>query len=155
MIPNETKTEAILDINTYFEIIAKPEEEVKEFLKDPKNNILFTNFESIIEDAKELEKGGILPESATFIFPKYYEYVSALKEKENRTPREEIIVTKYYNEMKEKEEKDNNIVPMRTRTKENNYYKPTSKAGYIDAAVILIMLLNIGFIVAMTILGNR
>ena len=158
MNTNETETNIILPIDQYFELIAKPEEEVQEFLKNPKNNIALTNFEYTIQKAEELEngndkehEGGILPESANFILPKYHQKISELKEKENRTPREEILVTKYYNEMEQKEKQENNIVPMRTRT----YYRPTSKAGYIDATIILIMLLNIGFIVAMTILGNR
>lgn len=163
MNTNETETNIILPIDQYFELIAKPEEEVQEFLKNPKNNIAFTNLEYTIQKAEELENGnnkeheeGILPESANFILPQYYQKISELKEKENRTPREEILVTEYYNEMKTQEEQENNIVPMRTRTKEKNeYYRPTSKAGYIDATIILIMLLNIGFIVAMTILGNR
>jgi len=163
MNTNETETNIILPIDQYFELIAKPEEEVQEFLKNPKNNIAFTNLEYTIQKAEELEngngkdhEGGILPESANFILPRYYEKISELKEKENRTPREEILVTEYYNEMKTQEEQENNIIPMRTRTKEkNDYYRPTSKAGYIDATIILIMLLNIGFIVAMTILGNR
>lgn len=156
MNTNETETNVILPIDQYFEIIAKPEEEVKNILKDHQTNRAFNNFEALILQAKGLEKGEILPESANFILPRYYQKIFELIEKENRTPREEILVTQYYNEMKPQEEQKNNIVPMRTRTKEkNDYYRPTSKAGYIDATVILIMLLNIGFIVAMTILGNR
>ena len=55
MNTNETETNIILPIDQYFELIAKPEEEVQEFLKNPKNNIALTNFEYTIQKAEELE----------------------------------------------------------------------------------------------------
>lgn len=161
MNTNEQKTNVILSVEEYFKAIALPENELEEFLKNPKNNIAFTNFENHIQMAEELDngngidqEGGILPDSASFVLQQFHQKVSELIGKENKTPREEALVKKYYKQ--ETTEERENIVPLsRTRTKEKEYYTSTNKAGYIDATIILIMLLNIGFIVAMTILGNR
>lgn len=152
----EAKQNIILSVKEYFEVISWPEEKVEEFLSDPKNNIAFTNFKDTIRMAEELDngngidnEGGILPKSAGSILQEYQKEIAKLLEKENKTTREEALISKYYKEPEQE------VVPIRTRTKENNYEMPTNKAGYIDATVILIMLLNIGFILAMTILGNR
>lgn len=153
-----------IGMEEYFRLIALPEEELQQILEsDATKKVAFDRFEKYINQCEELEngngidhEGGLLPDSAKPILNLYQQYITTkLKEKETRTPREERLVEKYCKEQNQTEDDKNNVVPIRTRMKEQNYYTPNNKAGYIDATIILVMLLNIGFIVAMTILGGR
>lgn len=149
---NEQPISKNIDITPerYFELIAKTEEELD-------NNAIYLlqieNFNKKINNFQELAEEGMLTEPSASILAEYNNLTRALLRKENRTAQEDEIVSRIVPE--QIDENQNNIVQMRTRTKKNQHYMPTNKAGHIDAVIILIMLLNIGFIIAMTILGNR
>lgn len=149
---NEQPISKNIDITParYFELIAKTEEELN-------SNAIYLlqieNFNKKINNFQELAEEGMLTEPSASILAEYNNLTRTLLRKENRTAQEDEIVSQIVPE--QIDENQNNIVQMRTRTKKNQHYMPTNKAGHIDAVIILIMLLNIGFIIAMTILGNR
>ena len=149
---NEQPISKNIDITPerYFELIAKTEEELN-------SNAIYVlqieNFNKKINNFQELAEEGMLTEPSESILAEYNNLTRSLLKKENRTALEDEIVKELAPE--QIDETQNNVVQMRTRIKKNQYYTPTSNAGHIDAIIILIMLLNIGFIIAMTILGNR
>lgn len=86
-----------------------------------------------------------LDQDSRDICTEYRKELAKLYYKENPTPLEK-------EEMETYEMKMNNS---NTDTEENGYQRSLLKAGYVDATVILVLLLNIGFIIAMALLGSK
>ena len=128
----------LISVENYFNLLAKKSklEVIEEVQMNEMKRYLTYCF--------ELEKKGILPESALPSLAKYREKINALQEKEaeDLTRLESLEVENYQQSFHNQEDEN---------------YKRTlhQKSGYVDAIIILAALLNVGFIIAMTILGNR
>lgn len=126
--------------------IITPEEYYKELInkenKTPEELMKIQRYEQYIRDCQDLDNLGLLPESAQKNFTKHSSNIINLITKENKTEAEKKAIENYQNgtEVNKKELE----VPTRK----------LSKAGYVDATIILVVLLNIGFIIAMAILGR-
>lgn len=111
----------------------------------PKDKMQKKRFEWFITNCeKNLD---LLSPAAEDIYAKYKNYLAALSEKENKTELEQGIVIEYQRKVLEME-KEENVQEEYTR-------KLVNKAGYVNALIILVMLLNIGFIIAMALLGSK
>lgn len=75
------------------------------------------------------------------IYKEYQKEMHRICIKENRTYYEEEALQNYQAKMLQEDDKD--------------YVRKLSKAGYVNATIIMVMILNIGFIVAMALLGNK
>ncbi|MCI9280496.1 MAG: hypothetical protein HFJ02_06850 [Bacilli bacterium] len=132
------KTLSINDIITpeeYSNLIAKenlaPDEAMKKDI-----------YERFIQDQNELDEVGLAPVSSEKIASEHTQNVMSLMEKTEKTTHEEKVL----NEWKERLEKPaENVV-------EGDFTRTRKKAGYIDVVVLLVVILNIGFIVAMALL---
>ncbi len=98
-------------------------------------------YENYFAARDDLDKKGILPTSAQEEHSKETMMAMEFANKETRTPSEENIVQLTFKEQNQNQELEE---PSRK----------LSKAGYVDATVILVVLLNLGFIIAMAILGR-
>ena len=88
-----------------------------------------------------------LDDESQQIYGEYKKELLRLYQKNNPTPLEKEEMEVYESRMNNvnTNEEEKGIGLSRTR----------SKAGYVDAVVILVLLLNIGFIIAMAILGSK
>ncbi len=99
-------------------------------------------YERFIQDQNELDEVGLAPVSSEKIASEHTQNVMSLMEKTEKTTHEEKVL----NEWKERLEKPaENVV-------EGDFTRTRKKAGYIDVVVLLVVILNIGFIVAMALL---
>ena len=137
-----------ISIERFFDLIAMTEEEIN-------SNAIYMlqieEFKHKIKNFQEWEEASMLTEPALSLLQQFNQKARALLNKENRTVQEDEIVQQLTFDSDDVQE---NAVTM-SRVKKKQANVPTNKAGHIDAVIILIMLLNIGFIIAMTILGNR
>ena len=74
------------------------------------------------------------------------------------------VYSEYQRKLKELANKENNVITEYEERVPNENLEETedstrklvkNKSGYIDATVILVIILNIGFIIAMALLGNK
>ncbi len=99
-------------------------------------------YERFIKDQNQLDEVGLAPVSSEKVASEHTQNVMSLLDKPEKTTHEEKVL----NELKERLEKPTeNIV-------EHDFTRTRKKAGYIDVAVLLVVILNIGFIVAMALL---
>ncbi len=99
-------------------------------------------YERFIKDQNQLDEVGLAPVSSEKLASEHTQNVMSLLDKPEKTTHEEKVL----NELKERLEKPvENIV-------EGDFTRTRKKAGYIDVAVLLVVILNIGFIVAMALL---
>ena len=80
------------------------------------------------------------------------------------TPAMQDVYSEYQRKLKELANKENNVITEYEERVPNENLEETedstrkllkNKSGYIDATVILVIILNIGFIIAMALLGNK
>lgn len=88
-----------------------------------------------------------LSQATEDVYGEYHNKMAALISKENKTILEIEAVEKYQKWVLDVENKENNEVIVRKLSND--------KGGYINATIILVMILNIGFIIAMTLLGSK
>lgn len=124
----------IVTVEEYFAILAK-----KDGLT-PKETMQKNHFEEFITNCEA--NPDLLSPAAEDIYAKYKKYLAAISTKENQTPLEQGILIDYQKKVSEREE-------------EQEYTRKLDKAGYVNATIILVMLLNIGFIIAMALLGRK
>lgn len=125
----------LITTEKYFNILnqesLKPEEIVQK-----------ESYEKYIKMCKQYD--GLISPAAQSILNDYNSRVMAIGTKEAKTSHEESVLKDFQSAFENNEEQLSQSGPTRTLT----------KAGYVDATVILVILLNVGFIVAMTILGS-
>ncbi len=121
----------LITVEEYFDLLKKTEELTNEEILQKKA------FENFIEKC-ETHSEYISPATEN-IYADYKRKLVNLSVIEDKTPQELDLVNNFQNKMQENQE-------------ENNYTRKLDKAGYISATVMLIMLLNIGFIIAMALL---
>ncbi len=108
----------------------------------PDESLKIDIYERFIENQNELDEVGLAPVSSEKVASEHTQNVMSLLDKPEKTTHEEKVL----NELKERLEKPaENIV-------EGDFTRKLKKAGYIDVAVLLVVILNIGFIVAMALL---
>ena len=117
----------------YFEILSKQNLKPEDIVK--KNS-----YENFIKLCKKYEP--YISPAAQSILSEYNSRTMALDSKENKTAYEENVLKDFQSVFNEEENLENNNGPVRKLL----------KAGYIDASIILAVLLNIGFIIALSIL---
>lgn len=128
----------IVTVEEYFAILAK-----KDGLT-PKDTMQKNHFEEFITNCEK--NPDLLSPAAQDIYAEYKKYLAALSTKENQTQLEQDIIIDYQKKVSEMEEQE----------QEQDYTrKLVDKAGYVNATIILVMLLNIGFIIAMALLVNK
>ncbi len=136
---NTQTNNKIVSIEKYFEILGK------ESKLDAKETVQKEEMKNYLEDCQALEDKGLLPESARPSLAKYEQKMVELQDKpeDTRTSLEQAEIIKFQARMEQNQE-------------EKEYGRVLNKkAGYVDAIVILVVLINVGFIIAMAILGNR
>lgn len=124
----------------YFAILAKEND------LTPKEVIKKRRFEWFITNCEK--NPDLLSDATEDVYAKYKNYMITLSEKENKTPLEQEAVNGYQQKILEMGKEEN---------EEEEAYKRTlsNKSGYVNATIILVMILNIGFIIAMALLGNK
>lgn len=125
-------------VEEYFEILKKDIFTSKEINQ---KNI----FENYIKKCEEYSL--YLSPAVESIYSEYKKQMAALFTKENLTPFENEVLIDYQTRLSETDKGGS--------TEEDDYIKKLAKAGYINATIILVMILNIGFIIAMALLGRR
>lgn len=132
---NMNSQDSLISVEEYFKILEK------ENLK-PEELISKKSFEKYISLCKDYED--FLSPAAQSILNAYNSRVMNLNVKENKTAHEESVLTDFQSAFEATKEDLEQEGPVRR----------LAKSGYIDAAVILTILLNVGFIIAMTMLGR-
>lgn len=125
----------LITSSEYFELLKKTE-------LTPIESSQKKSFEDFIKQCQKYEE--LISPASQSILTQYNTKSLELANNENRTSHEEAVL----------EEFKNGFIQNENLTQEGPSRK-LAKAGYIDAAVILTIILNVGFIVAMTILGAR
>lgn len=142
--PTDLKPQDIVTVDEFFRLIALKEDTFKE-------NTLYLaqieTFRTFIKSCQELEAQGLEPESSTSYLNDFYRHAVKLQQmqEEERTELQQEVIKMVPEELLEKEKE-----MIRTRN-----IKPSNNSGYVNAFIILVVLLNIGFILAMTILAGR
>ena len=127
----------IITVDEYFKLLDKDNLTIEEMSQ--KNA-----FKKFILDCQEYES--LISPAAQSILADYNNKLLSLETKKNKTSHEENVLKEFQNTFQEQESNEN-----------KEYSGPTrnlSKAGYMDATIILALLLNVGFIIAMVILGS-
>ena len=127
-----------ITVNQYFILLEKDPSELK-----PDEKIKIKSFNTFIRLCKKYES--LISDAALDILKEYNSRIVSLTKKENKTTHEEQVLKEFQSAL----ENSNEEV-----LANNSPTRKLTKAGYIDATVILIILLNIGFIVAITIIGG-
>lgn len=122
----------------YFAILAKEND------LTPKEVIKKRRFEWFITNCEK--NPDLLSDATEDVYAKYKNYMITLSEKENKTPLEQETVNGYQQKILEMGKEEN---------EEEVYTRKLNKAGYVNATIILVMILNIGFIIAMALLGSK
>lgn len=134
---NTEQMNKIVTPEEYFTILAKKEITPKE--RSQKN--IFEDFISNCEKNPDL-----LSPAVEDIYSAYKRGMAKLFAKENKTPMEIEVVASYQRKIAETKNQESN---------EENLVRTLNKAGYVNATIILVMILNIGFIIAMALLGSK
>ena len=130
--------DVVIDVREYFELLKKDHLTPKELSQ---KNI----FENRIRRCEEYSS--YISPATESIYSEYKKQMAALFTKENLTPFENEVLIDYQTRLSETDKGGS--------TEEDDYIKKLAKAGYINATIILVMILNIGFIIAMALLGRR
>lgn len=127
----------LVTVEEYFAILAR------EGNLTPKDIMQKKRFEWFITNCEKNQD--LLSPATEDIYAKYKKCLVSLSLKENQTQAEKEIVIDYQRKVLEMEEE-----------KEQEYTrKLVDKAGYVNATIIIVMILNIGFIIAMALLGSK
>ncbi len=118
---------------------------------DPIQIMKIKNYEDFLNNCAYLEQKGLLPEAADSIVSENNMNTMELANKENRTLQEEKVVENFQNALDRDEEDYDNIINFE---KAKTRIRTIAKAGYIDVTFVLISLLNLGFIIAMSLISR-
>lgn len=128
----ESEKSELVTVEEYFTLLKKTEE------LTPKEIMQKKEFEDFIDRCEN--NAEFISPATESVYAEYQRKLANLSVEENKSPQEIALLTQF----QEKMEKSNE--------EENVYVRKLDKAGYASAIVILVMLLNIGFIVAMALL---
>lgn len=128
----ESEKSELVTVEEYFTLLKKTEE------LSPKEIMQKKEFEDFIERCEN--NAEFISPATESVYAEYQRKLANLSVEETKTPQEIALLTEYQEKMEKSKEE------------ENVYVKKLDKAGYASAIVILTMLLNIGFIVAMALL---
>ncbi len=134
---NIEQMDEAVTVEEYFTILAK------EGNLTPKDIMQKKRFESFITDCEK--NPDLLSPATEDVYAEYKKHLAALPSKENPTQYEKEVIIDYQRKVLEMEEQN----------EQEAYTKKLDKAGYVNATIILIMILNIGFIIAMALLGSK
>lgn len=126
----------MITVDQYFRLVEKND-------LNPEEKVKIGTFETFIRLCKKYES--LISEAALSVLKEYNSKVMSLANKESKNSHEENILKEFNSSFEESSEK---IVSVGAPTRK------LTKAGYIDATIILTILLNIGFIVAVTLIGR-
>lgn len=129
--------DSIPTVQEYYDLIANPNPSPVDLTK-------IRIYEDYMTMCRELDEKGLLPESAQKIVTEDRLHTMDLGTKENKTDHEEKVLSNFQSTFDNQNMGKENDGPVRQLT----------KAGYIDATVILVVILNVGFIIAMALLGR-
>ncbi len=132
----EASENEIITVEEYFTLLSKTEE------LTPKEIMQKKIFEDFITRCEE--NSSLISPATESIYAEYKRKLASLVAKENPTPQEVTVITDFREKMESQE-----------MNQEASYTRKLDKAGYVSATVVLVILLNIGFIVAMALLGNH
>lgn len=125
----------LITTEQYFNILNK------ESLR-PEEVIQKESYEKYINLCKQYD--GLISPAAQSILSDYTSRLMSIGAKENKTAHEETVLKDFQSDFKNNEEQLNQNGPTRT----------LAKAGYVNATIILTLLLNVGFVIAMSLLGR-
>lgn len=108
----------------------------------PEDIIKKVSYEKYIKLCNEYEE--FLSPAAQSILNTHNSKTMELSSKENKTPYEDAVLNEFKSTFEQNQQQLNNDGPVRK----------LAKAGYVDATIILVVLLNLGFIIAVTIIGG-
>lgn len=128
----------IVTVEEYFSILANDGNIT------PKEMMQKKRFEWFINNCEK--NPDLLSDATEKIYAKYKNHLASLSEKENQTQLEQDIVIDYQRKVLEMGKEEN---------EEEVYTRKLNKAGYVNATIILVMILNIGFIIAMALLESK
>ena len=112
----------------------------------PQEQIQVDSFENFIKNCEKYVS--YLSPAVKKIYYQYKKELAKVYTKEKRINNENKNLIEF-----EKLEENKRVVEFETI---NPYTrKLTNRAGYVNATIILVMILNIGFIIAMALLGNK
>lgn len=131
-----TQNNELISVEEYFNLLNQEElNEIQQFQK--------RRFENFIQNCENYLD--VLTDETKKVYADYQKGFSKLYTKENRTNHEENLLMSYERKMEE----------IKTDEVCDEYTRKLSKAGYVNATIILVMILNIGFIIAMALLGSK
>lgn len=133
----ETVIEHLIPVEEYFRLASQEEELTPEETQQKEA------FEEFIDYCTEYID--FLTPAAEAVYGKYKTHILGLNAKGDKKTEKENKIVQFYDQHNTFLEEE----------KEETYgtSRKLSKAGYVDATVILVVLLNVGFIIAMAILG--
>lgn len=142
---NTEQMDNIITVEEYTQLLNKEEE------LTPQEQIQVNSFENFIKNCEKYSN--YLSPAVERIYSQYQKELAKIYTKEKRTKNENKVLVKFENQILKTENEENNVVNFEN---ENQYTrKLTNKAGYVNATIILVMILNIGFIIAMALLGSK
>ena len=113
---------------------------------NPEDIIKKVSYEKYIKLCKEYED--LLSPAAESILKEHNSKVMELSTKENKTIYEDAVLKEFQSTFEQNNEvSKTNDGPVRKRNLAN--------AGYVDATIVLVILLNLGFIIAMALIGAK
>jgi hypothetical protein len=118
----------------YFDYLLDAKLDVEKILKK-------STYEQYIELCKKYED--FLSPAAQNILSEYNTKTLSLEAKEKKTKQEEEVLKKFEQSFKDNNELEN-----------EGTVRKLTQSGYIDATIILAIILNVGFVIAMTIIGR-
>ena len=138
---NMNSQTTIITTDEYFQLLSK--ENLSDIEKIQK-----AKYERYIKLSQQYED--LLSPAAQDILNKYNSKTRELVLKENRSIQEENKIKEFQSILEAKQDS----LKLVHNKKINSSMKNFANAGYIDATIVLAIILNIGFIVAMTFLGK-
>lgn len=130
----------IITVEEYIELLNSENE------LTPQQIIQMNSFETFIANCEKYSL--YLSPAAEKIYSQYKKELAKIYTKEKRTKHENNVLLNFEKKVLEMNNNENENSEEFTR-------KLTNKAGYVNAAIILVMILNIGFIIAMALLGSK
>lgn len=127
----------LITVNEYFELLGKNELTEKEL--NDKNN-----FERFIKECEEYPE--LISPAVSEVYSEYQKGLSKVYIKDTKTSNEENLITSFESKLNEKNQE---------LEEEQTLKRTLDKAGYVNAIIILAMILNIGIIVAAFLLGSK
>lgn len=127
------KKSFVVTVEEYFAILKK------DGVLSPKEISQKNIFEKFMAECEKMSD--TLSPACQDICTEYRKEIAKLYYRRELTPLESEVLTHYESQKSTKEDL--------------GYTRVFSKSGYVDAVVVLVLLMNVGFIIAMILLGNK